>query len=72
MVRSFVQFILAAGVLARAATPTYLGAAACAKCHAEAYHKWSQSRHSKMVQPATPQGVKGDFSRGQIQLRGSN
>ncbi len=29
------------------------------------------SRHSKMVQPATPASVKGDFSRGEIELRGA-
>src|SRR5450755_2787980 len=41
---------LAATVWARAAaaTPTYVGAAACAKCHADVSHRWSQSRHSKM------------------------
>src|SRR5690242_17086484 len=56
---------------AASAASTYVGAAACAKCHAEAFAKWSGSRHSKMVQPATKSSVKGDFSRGRIQLRGS-
>ena len=51
------------------AAPTYVGALACAKCHAETHRKWSQSRHSKMVQPATPAAVKGDFARGQVKLR---
>src|ERR1039458_4265633 len=66
--------ILAASVLASAAAvATYVGAAACAKCHAEAYRKWSESRHSKMVQPATPQSVRADFSStSQVVLRGSN
>ena len=50
---------------------TYTGAAACAKCHAEIHAKWSQSRHSKMVQPATRTSVKGDFTRGKLQLRGA-
>src|SRR5260370_18837298 len=73
MARRSALIILAAGAWMRAApAPTYVGAAACAKCHAEAYRKWSQSRHSKMVQPATPESVKGDFSRSQVQLRGSN
>ena len=49
----------------------YTGAAACAKCHAEIHAKWSQSRHSKMVQPATKTSVKGDFTRGKLQLRGA-
>jgi hypothetical protein len=65
---------LAAGLLVpAAAAPTYTGAAACAKCHAEAYRKWSDSRHSKMVQPATPQAIRGDFSStSEVVLRGSN
>jgi len=49
----------------------YTGAAACAKCHAEVHAKWSQSRHSKMVQPATRTSVKGDFTRAKLQLRGA-
>jgi predicted CXXCH cytochrome family protein len=55
---------------AHAATgASYVGAAACAKCHADIHLRWSQSRHSKMVQPATPESVKGDFKRGQVKLR---
>ena len=53
-----------------AAGPSYVGAAACAKCHAEIHSEWSHSRHSKMVQPATTASVQGDFSRGAVQLRG--
>jgi predicted CXXCH cytochrome family protein len=49
---------------------TYVGAAACTKCHAEEARKWAGSRHSKMLQPATAASVKGDFGRGAIQLRG--
>jgi len=63
--------LAAAGPLA-AGGPTYVGAAACAKCHADVERRWSQSRHSKMVQPATTASVKGDFTRGQITLRGGN
>jgi len=63
--------ILTASALARAATgPAYVGAAACAKCHALINHNWSQSRHSKMVRPAARSSVVGDFSSGRIQLRG--
>lgn len=52
------------------AVATYVGAAACGKCHSDAYRKWSEARHSKMIQPATAASVKGDFSRGQVTLRG--
>jgi predicted CXXCH cytochrome family protein len=73
MDRCTALIVLAAGIAApAAAAPTYVGAAACAKCHAEVYRKWSASRHSKMVQPATPQGIKGDFSLIHVQLRGSD
>jgi predicted CXXCH cytochrome family protein len=48
--------------------PTYVGEAVCAKCHDTGV--WAQSRHSKMVQPATDQGVRGDFARAKIVLRG--
>ncbi len=54
------------------AAGTYVGAAACAKCHEGAHKTWSQSRHSKMLQPATAQGVKGDFARGRVVLRGKS
>jgi hypothetical protein len=64
---------LAAAVSAHgAAGSPYAGAAACATCHADQQRKWSQSRHSKMVQPATEAGEKGDFTRGRIQLRGDS
>jgi hypothetical protein len=62
--------IAAAASAAGAADGTYAGAAACAKCHTETHRAWSQSRHSKMVQPATAASVKGDFTRGQVRLRG--
>lgn len=63
--------VILAVVSAHAAnTASYVGAAACAKCHANIYLKWTHSRHSKMLQPATPQSVDGDFSRGDIKLRG--
>src|SRR5690348_12496589 len=68
LLRGLLPFLL--GAIASAA-PTYIGAAACAQCHADQQKKWSQSRHSKMVQPANLESVKGDFSRGRIELRGS-
>jgi len=64
-------FLLAALSAHAAGSSTYVGAAACAKCHADESAKWSASRHSKMVQPATKASVKGDFSRGRVQLRGA-
>jgi predicted CXXCH cytochrome family protein len=45
-------------------------AAGCESCHAAIHKLWSQSRHSKMVQPATKTAVQGDFTRGRITLRG--
>ena len=66
-----VLLVLAAAASADGATGSaWVGAGACGKCHAEQERKWSQSRHSKMVQPASATGVKGDFTRGKIQLRG--
>jgi predicted CXXCH cytochrome family protein len=53
-----------------AGIPGYAGAAACLKCHAKEHRQWTQSRHSKMVQPATTAGVIGDFTRGGMTLRG--
>ncbi|MHB8501717.1 MAG: tetratricopeptide repeat protein [Candidatus Acidiferrales bacterium] len=49
----------------------YAGAEACAKCHAGTSHEWSGSLHSKMMQPATNQSVKGDFAQGKVLLRGA-
>ena len=70
MVWRAAAFLLAAAAAHAAAGPSYVGAAACAKCHAEIHSEWSHSRHSKMVQPATTASVQGDFSRGVVQLRG--
>ncbi|HLY15894.1 MAG TPA: ammonia-forming cytochrome c nitrite reductase subunit c552 [Bryobacteraceae bacterium] len=58
------------GVSSAPAAATYVGADACQKCHSEAYRKWSDSRHSKMLQPAIATAVKGDFARGRVTLRG--
>lgn len=49
----------------------YVGAEVCAKCHAEINHESAESSHSKMMQPATKQSVKGDFAQGKVVLRGS-
>ena len=47
-----------------------VGSAECLVCHEAAHVAWTSSRHSKMVQPAMPGQVKGDFSVGRITLRG--
>jgi len=60
----------ASSVCALAATPTYVGAAKCAGCHSAEYQEWTAGRHSKMIQPATEQSVKGDFLKGEVTLRG--
>jgi tetratricopeptide (TPR) repeat protein len=49
----------------------YVGAQACAKCHEDIHHKWAESLHSKMMQPATEQSVKGDFVQGPVVLHAS-
>lgn len=48
----------------------YVGADTCVACHDAIHTTWDNSRHSKMVQPATVKGVKGDFSAGRLELRG--
>ena len=63
-------FLAAVVSLWAAPAPTYVGAAACEKCHTKEYQVWSGSRHSKMVQPAVASAVKGDFTRGAVELRG--
>jgi predicted CXXCH cytochrome family protein len=51
------------------AESVHTSAAGCETCHAGIHKLWSQSRHSKMVQPATKTSVQGDFTRGRIMLR---
>jgi len=51
--------------------PGYVGAEACAKCHAAVNQEWAASRHSKMMQPATARSVQGDFAQARVVLRGS-
>jgi predicted CXXCH cytochrome family protein len=48
---------------------TFVGAKVCASCHTTVHDTWRSGRHSKMLQPATPQSVKGNFS-GTLSLRG--
>jgi predicted CXXCH cytochrome family protein len=50
--------------------PEFAGAASCASCHPSHNERWTRGRHSKMAQPATAAGVKGDFSQKELTLRG--
>ena len=50
---------------------TYVGVARCAECHQDVHKTWASARHSKMLQPATPATVVGDFSRQGVTLRGA-
>jgi 5-methylcytosine-specific restriction endonuclease McrA len=72
---------LTAGALAKAVSRTYSGAAqtapgdyvgakACEGCHRQVHDTWTAGRHSKMIQPATPATVKGDFSKSGETLQG--
>jgi hypothetical protein len=65
MVATFVLLMALA-----ATSPRFVGASACLGCHAEIHARWDASRHSKMVRPATPEGVRGDFSVKEVTLRG--
>jgi predicted CXXCH cytochrome family protein len=49
----------------------YVGADACAACHANINHKWAESLHNKIMQPATERTVEGNFALGKVVLRGS-
>jgi len=44
----------------------------CANCHRTIHQEWAQSRHAKMLQPATEQSVEGDFNGRTVVLRGSS
>ena len=47
-----------------------VGSAECLTCHEQAHDDWTSSRHSKMVQPAVPGQVLGDFTQEVLRLRG--
>jgi predicted CXXCH cytochrome family protein len=44
-----------------AADTAYVGSAACAGCHEEAYRAWRSSHHYQAMLPATPESVLGAF-----------
>jgi tetratricopeptide (TPR) repeat protein len=49
----------------------YVGAKACGRCHDGIQREWTETLHSKTMQPATIHNVKGDFAVGKVVLRGS-
>ena len=63
--------LLTAGAAEGQADSGYVGAEACAKCHAGIHREWAESRHSRMMQAATKQSVLGDFGQGRVVLHGS-
>jgi len=52
------------------AAPTYVGAAACAGCHAAETKAWQGSHHELAMQHATEQSVLGDFKQARYVLDG--
>jgi hypothetical protein len=53
---------------ASAGEASFVGAQACASCHREVFDSWKAGRHSKMLQPAGPGTVQGDFEVGEVIL----
>ena len=49
-----------------------VGSGECVLCHQQAHEAWTSSRHSKMVQPAVPGAVRGDFTVERLTLRGED
>jgi predicted CXXCH cytochrome family protein len=59
---------LAGWMTARAdEAPTFVGAQACAGCHAAEFDTWKGSHHALAMQPVTAGNVLGDFSGAQIE-----
>jgi len=52
------------------AAPAFVGALACASCHAEAYAQWAISDHHEAMQVANSSTVKGDFSGARFTYNG--
>jgi tetratricopeptide (TPR) repeat protein len=46
----------------KAPAPTYVGASACAQCHAGESAAWQDSQHARAMQTANAQSVLGDFN----------
>ncbi|HUK18678.1 MAG TPA: ammonia-forming cytochrome c nitrite reductase subunit c552 [Bryobacteraceae bacterium] len=49
----------------------FTGSDACTECHAAIHRDWSESRHSRMMQPAGRASVQGNFQQGRLTLHGS-
>src|SRR5688572_23690598 len=63
-------FAVALFATATAAPAGLVGAESCRPCHGNVHATWTAGRHSRMVQPATPTSVRGDFAKGAVTLRG--
>ena len=50
--------------------PGFVGAAACAGCHAEEVKAWRGSQHDLAMQEASPATVLGDFADASITQHG--
>ena len=48
--------------------PDYVGAAACAECHAATYDAWLRSPHGRSMAVASPDTVLANFDGGSVQL----
>jgi cytochrome c553 len=55
---------------AKPAEATFVGAEACAGCHAEQTKSWEQSHHALAMQKATPATVLGDFNNATLDHHG--
>lgn len=66
--------LLAAPVFAQdpanPAEATFVGAAACAGCHADQTQSWAGSHHAQAMQKATPATVLGDFNGASLDHHG--
>lgn len=62
MAPAFAQQDDAKSASAKSIDPTFVGAKACAGCHAAQTQAWAPSHHAKAMQPATPATVLGDFT----------
>ena len=67
-----VRLIAAALPAASQSKQDYVGAQACAKCHASISRQWAASSHSRIFQHATAQNVEGNFALGKVVLRGAH
>ena len=54
--------VAAAPAIADGGSPTFVGAEACAGCHAAETQAWHGSQHDQAMQEATPDTVLGDFA----------